>query len=306
MAKNQILTNVIRAIKFHFGINQAEIAKRTGIKLTYLSDLIGGRNPLSEIYSDKLSIVFGVSKEYLKTGAGNMFDRPLETISDYGIGSSELKMTDRDVKRLRQNLGFTQKELAEKIGVSLKTIANYESGGVIPEVKQRLLKSLTDTPNEMKDSFFEYSIGGNEIKPTAELSGKPPYETYLLPLSAMGGPLSGFAADSVTLANCEKIVSPIEDVDFAITIYGESMYPKYPSGARLLIKKINPDIFIDWGKAYVLDTSNGVIVKEVRMSDREGCIACHSINPDPKFRPFDVPLSEVYGMYRVLMSLSAE
>lgn len=233
MAKNQTLADVIKAVKFHFGLNQAEIAEKTGIKLTYLSDLIGGRNPLSESYSDKLNTVFGVNKDYLRTGVGDMFTKHVK-------------------------------------------------------------------------NTFEYSIGGNEIKPTAELSGKPPYETYLLPLSAMGGPLSGFAADSVTLANCEKIVSPIEDVDFAITIYGESMYPKYPSGARLLIKKINPDIFIDWGKAYVLDTSNGVIVKEVRMSDREGCIACHSINPDPKFRPFDVPLSEVYGMYRVLMSLSAE
>lgn len=237
------------------------------------------------------------------------------------------------VKEIRTSLGLTQPELARRIGVSIKTIANYEAGNVIPASKQALLQELLEEArNKVKsylnlnsgkstseiitteDGFFNYGIGrnevkvtpSNEIKPTAELSGKPPYETYLLPLSAMGGPLSGFAADSVTLANCEKIVSPIEDVDFAITIYGESMYPKYPSGARLLIKKINPDIFIDWGKAYVLDTSNGVIVKEVRMSDREGCIACHSINPDPKFRPFDVPLSEVYGMYRVLMSLSAE
>lgn len=133
-----------------------------------------------------------------------------------------------------------------------------------------------------------------------------PYETYLLPLSAMGGPLTCFAADGVMLSNCEKIVSPIEDVDFAITVYGESMTPKYPSGTRLLIKKINPAVFIEWGKSYVLDTSNGVVVKEVRISDREGCIACYSINPDPKFHPFDVPLSEVYGMYKVLMSLSAE
>lgn len=76
MAKNQILTEVVKAIKFHFNLNQAEIAEKTGIKVTYLSDLIGGRNPLSEIYSDKLNAVFGVSKEYLKTGVGEMFDKP--------------------------------------------------------------------------------------------------------------------------------------------------------------------------------------------------------------------------------------
>lgn len=41
-------------------------------------------------------------------------------------------------------------------------------------------------------------------------------------------------------------------------------------------------------------------------SNREGCVSCHSINPDPKFKPFDVLMDEVFGMYRVLMCLSAK
>lgn len=136
---------------------------------------------------------------------------------------------------------------------------------------------------------------------------KSEYITYLLPMSAMGGSLTGFASPSVFLKDCETIISPIENVDFAITVYGDSMSPEYPSGSRILIKKINPNIFIDWGKTYVLDTPNGVIVKEVHeCREKEGYIKCHSINPDPKFSDFDVPLSEVYGMYRVLMCLSAK
>jgi repressor LexA len=132
------------------------------------------------------------------------------------------------------------------------------------------------------------------------------YITYLLPMSAMGGSLTGFAEPGVLLQNCEAVVSPIENVDFAITVYGDSMAPEYPSGSRILIKKINPDLFIDWGKVYVLDTPNGVIVKEVHESNREGYVSCHSINPDPKFKPFDVLMDEVFGMYRVLMCLSAK
>lgn len=136
---------------------------------------------------------------------------------------------------------------------------------------------------------------------------KSEYITYLLPMSAMGDSLTGFASPSVFLNDCETIISPIENVDFAITVYGDSMSPEYPSGSRILIKKINPNIFIDWGKTYVLDTPNGVIVKEVHeCREKEGYIKCHSINPDPKFSDFDVPLSEVYGMYRVLMCLSAK
>ena len=140
----------------------------------------------------------------------------------------------------------------------------------------------------------------------SNLSNEHAFITRLLPLSAMGGSMSGFAVDGVMLQDCELIVSPVKNVDFAITVYGESMSPEYPSGSRVLIKKINPDIFIDWGRTYVLDTANGVVVKEVHVSDKEGHISCHSINPDPKFKPFDVPLNEVYGMYRVLMCLSAK
>lgn len=140
-----------------------------------------------------------------------------------------------------------------------------------------------------------------------ESRNKSEYITYLLPMSAMGGSLTGFAEPGVTLQNCEAVISPIANVDFAITVYGESMSPEYPSGSRILIKKINPNIFIEWGKAYVLDTPNGVIVKEIHeCKGKEGYITCHSVNPDPKFSDFDVPMSEIYGMYRVLMCLSAK
>lgn len=132
------------------------------------------------------------------------------------------------------------------------------------------------------------------------------YETYLLPMTTHAGSLSGVADDGALLQNCEKVISPIKGVDFAITVYGESMSPEYPSGSRLLIKRIDPTIFIDWGKVFVLDTSNGVIVKEVHTCEKEGYVTCHSINPDPKYADFDVPLKEVYGMYRVLMCLSAK
>ena len=36
------------------------------------------------------------------------------------------------------------------------------------------------------------------------------YTTYLLPMSAMGGTLTGFAAPGAMLQNCEAIISPIE------------------------------------------------------------------------------------------------
>jgi phage repressor protein C with HTH and peptisase S24 domain len=132
------------------------------------------------------------------------------------------------------------------------------------------------------------------------------YKTYLLPMSAIGGTLDGISAPGVATSDCEVIVSPIKDVDFAITVYGDSMSPKYPSGSRLLVKRYNPALFIETGRVYVLDTENGVIVKEVHKSDKEGYIICHSINRDPKYTDFEIPLTTVRNMYRVLLSMTAE
>lgn len=132
------------------------------------------------------------------------------------------------------------------------------------------------------------------------------YETWLLPMSTHAGSLVGIPSDTTMLQNCEKIVCPIKGVDFAITVYGDSMAPEYQSGSKVLIKKIDPSIFIEWGKVYVLDTSNGVVIKEVRACEKTGYITCHSLNEDPKYADFDVPMSEIYGMYKVLMCISAK
>lgn len=44
-------------------------------------------------------------------------------------------------------LGFTQKQLAETVGVSVNTIQNWESGGKIPKSKHPILQSLIAKPH---------------------------------------------------------------------------------------------------------------------------------------------------------------
>ena len=127
----------------------------------------------------------------------------------------------------------------------------------------------------------------------------------LLPVYAIGGSLNDFVA-SVSEYDCERVVSPIGGVDFAIQVSGDSMSPEYPNGSRIFIKKINEKAFIEWGKTYVLDTCNGTVVKRIVPSDRDGYIRCVSINPDPVYAPFEVSLSDVFGMYKVLLCMSVK
>lgn len=230
-----------------------------------------------------------------------------------------MKNNGERISEIISRFGLSKADFARKVGEKPQTVSNWvvrDNGmnvlnkifAAFPEINQDWLMTghgdmLVASPPVSESPLHEGGHGASEV-PLADVSND--YVTWLLPQSAIGGSLSGFATDGVVLQNCEKVISPIKGVDFAISVYGESMAPEYPSGSRVLIKKINPDVFIDWGKVYVLDTSNGVIIKEVIVSPKEGCIRCHSINPDPKYADFDVPMEEVYGMYRVLMCLSAK
>ncbi len=143
---------------------------------------------------------------------------------------------------------------------------------------------------------------------TAEQTGvlaKNPNEVYLLPVSAQAGSLNDFVT-SVKKDDCEKIISPIYDVDFAITVSGDSMAPEYPNGSRIFIKKIDEKAFIEWGKVYVLDTCNGTVVKRLvpAENDDRNKVRCLSINPDPIYAPFEIDLKDVFGIYKVLLCMS--
>lgn len=123
----------------------------------------------------------------------------------------------------------------------------------------------------------------------------------LLPILAHGGKLTDFEC-SISRYECEKVVSPIDGVDLAITISGDSMAPEYPSGSSVLIKKVNEKAFIEWGKVYVLDTCNGTIIKQLMPHDNPSYVRCVSLNS--AYPPFDLSLSYVHAIYRVLLCMS--
>lgn len=81
-------------------------------------------------------------------------------------------MKSLEVKENRKRLGLTQKDLAKLIGVSLKTISNYEKGEVIPDSKKELLRSvllrnkndLVSEPSEGYEIFDKFEEQILQIK----------------------------------------------------------------------------------------------------------------------------------------------
>lgn len=127
----------------------------------------------------------------------------------------------------------------------------------------------------------------------------------LVPVASKGGSIDDYTS-SVKLSDCEMILSPTPNAEIAITIRGDSMYPKYPNGTIVFIKEIDADLFIEWGRVYVLNTVNGSVTKVLTPSKKKGYIRCESLNPDKKFAPFDVPMKSIKGIYKILLSLNPE
>ncbi|MBO4777424.1 MAG: helix-turn-helix domain-containing protein [Bacteroidales bacterium] len=51
-------------------------------------------------------------------------------------------MSKIDIKKIRESVNMTQNQFASAIGVSLKTIQNWESGTVIPKSKCEILRNI--------------------------------------------------------------------------------------------------------------------------------------------------------------------
>jgi DNA-binding transcriptional regulator YiaG len=77
-----------------------------------------------------------------------------------------------DIKKYRDNNNLSQTEMAERIGVSTRTIQNYEAGNTIPKSKQSLLQDIIhrDPDNENtdnKDHCNENANGKNNVNKDA-------------------------------------------------------------------------------------------------------------------------------------------
>lgn len=203
----------------------------------------------------------------------------------------------------------TQKDLAEAIGATAPNVSSALKGDE---------KFLTDSfIARFSEAFEEVSshwlltgegemLRGNEAEGVVVAGRKSEDEVSLvplLPIAAQGGSLNDFVV-SVKENDCERVVSPIRGVDFAMPVAGDSMAPEYPAGSQIFIKKINERAFIDWGKVYVLDTCNGSVIKRVFPSDNAEKVKCVSINPE--YPPFEVSYEDIYGMYRVLLCMSVK
>lgn len=209
------------------------------------------------------------------------------------------KSVNQRIRRIIENKSLSVNAFANAISVAQGTLASMLNRGSEPSTKT--INAVLSAFPDINPDWLLTGSGEMYTDRPSTTDNKDAQLVPLLPVAAQGGTLNDFVV-SVKASECEKIISPIRDVDYAMSISGDSMSPEYPSGAHILIKKINEKAFIDWGRVYVLDTCNGTVIKQLFPSDNPDTLLCKSINPN--YPPFEVSFADIYGVYRVLMCMS--
>ncbi|MBB4117901.1 phage repressor protein C with HTH and peptisase S24 domain [Mesonia hippocampi] len=170
-------------------------------------------------------------------------------------------------------------------------------------------KSKISSPNadilvEISSVYPDVNInwlltGEGEMFKKEQFDTNPVKTIPLIPIEAM----AGFGTGDVQVMDYQTSgykIPEFEDIraDFMIRIKGSSMYPKYNSGDLVACRKVALGSFFQWNKVYVLDTSQGALVKRIRKSENEESLLMVSDNE--KYSPFEVPLSEIYAIALVV------
>lgn len=188
------------------------------------------------------------------------------------------------VRKVKYETGLTQNDIAKKIGISKSYLSDTVNGRF--PFSDELRGKLYETFPGLVGKTYEPSRTDSATK------GIP-----LIPQSAMAGPFDG--NDSKWMPyDCEMYRIPAFDAlkaDFIIRVDGDSMEPTYMPGDLVACKKVPlNDIWFQWGKAYVIGTVQGALVKRLRKSDRDDCVKVVSDNS--AYEPFDLPIAEIHTL----------
>ena len=211
-----------------------------------------------------------------------------------------------DEKEISKTLFFN------KVGISP---SNFKGAGKKSSIGSDLVvKILTEYP-ELSPEWVMLGEGEMLRAPSKQAANDPKKEIIpshtpqegipLIPIEAWAGALSG-EDYSIMESDCERYIVPsIKDADFLITVRGDSMTPRYYSCDIVSCRKVFlSDLWFQWGKVYIIDTSQGSLLKKVRRGSSDETITLVSENPE--YEPFELRKDQIYNIAIVQGVIRAE
>lgn len=220
-------------------------------------------------------------------------------------------------QRIKDIVSLTGKSVrfvAKEIGISQASMQSCFTGQTKPsfDTLQKLIETYNINPNwllmgegEMQKNNNQIkNLNNNHIQITENIDIDKNYiALYDFSSTARYGSFSEMISNEKII---EKYIIPdFKNVDWMISVRGNSMYPKYSSGDIIGCRVLKESRFIQWGKVYAIATrEQGILVKRLQQSEINDCIKAVSDNPN--YGAFDIPKNEILGIALVVGMVNLE
>lgn len=234
-----------------------------------------------------------------------------------------LIMEGLDIKKRREELGLTQKELGDLIGASRETIINYEKGKPIPRSKSEILHKV------LAEDISRTQVVGAEVVRYVPVVEENKNGNQFVPLPNgqfyMLMPLAEFEVQAGFLDN-------YQDSDFLMDLSQHGILVDKVVHGRYVAFRVNGDSMDD-GSARAIARNSIVTTRELQRqhwtsklryrdfpywviyttqsklpllkeiiehNTEEGYITCHSLNDSPEFTDFRLYLDDIQALFYVI------
>ena len=203
----------------------------------------------------------------------------------------------KNLRTIRKALGFSQKDVAEELDISIANYSKIERGEIQLTVERLLKISI----------FFQLSPDELLYHPRKSATERTPdkkhFNITFIPVSAQAG-LFGNFSDENSLQKIIHFFLPIfyEKDLFMVSLEGDSMYPTFSNGDYILIKENKNNCDLKWGEPYLVLSDNGQVVKRIQKTDNELKIVLKSDND--LYPPYDIDVAHIRSLWEVKGVLS--
>ena len=214
------------------------------------------------------------------------------------------------LKLIRKTLGFTQDQLAQKLGVGKTALSMIETGKarLSNRNKNILVQEFNVSPEWRESGEGEMFNADPAVVKSFSLKTDGSLPMQSVPLYSIEGTagLVPLFADRMSVEPVNFIHIPnLPKCDGAIYVVGDSMYPLLKSGDIVLYKQLQSIEDVFWGDMYLLSIDiNGeeyITVKYLQKSDREGYVRLVSQNQHHADK--DIPTDKIRAIALVKASI---
>ena len=198
------------------------------------------------------------------------------------------------INNIKMHYAFNRDtDFAKFLGISPQVLYNWKA------------RNTFDTELVYEKCFDinpEWLLTGNGNMLKTGFNGKRRIDRSNLVLDSSLGRFDGFSiGDSkfMEYENEQFLIPTFKESDTLVQVKGDAMYPKYNNGDIVACKKLMVDgLFFQWDKVYVLDTSQGSLIKRIKKGKDSDHILLVSENDS--FEAFELNISNIFGISLVI------